>query len=57
MHLKDKIKSIKEKMAQLSPETPLYSNYQALIKDLEAELPKATITLHKDVGDTCESCT
>lgn len=43
-------------MANLSPNSPLYSNYQILIRDLEMELPKQQVVLHVEGGPVCESC-
>lgn len=56
MELIETITKYKEKMAQFSPDSPAYTHYQSLIADLEAKLPKPTVTLHKAEEALCESC-
>jgi hypothetical protein len=57
MTLNEKIAVYRQKLAQLSPETAMYSNYKLMITELEKENAKPAVKLHKDVGDVCESCT
>jgi len=56
MTLNEKIAVYRQKLAQLSPESPMHTNYSMMISELERELAPA-IRIHQDPNDQlCESC-
>ena len=48
-----KITNIKQKMARLNKDTPMYMAYSDILRGLE----RKEVRLHVDTGDKCESCT
>lgn len=50
MERENKIQSIKAKMAQLSPDSEAHKAYSEVLRELTG------VTLHREVGENCESC-